>query len=147
MVEDGLANWPVRDGRTLVAADGEIKVQWCAGAPGIVVAAADYLDEELLLAGAELAWRTGPPSLAKGPSICHGTAGNGYAFLKVFARTGDELWLERARRFAAHALGQVARRGQGRHSLWTGDLGTAIYAADCLDARPAYPLVDASASS
>jgi hypothetical protein len=28
--------------------DGQIRVQWCAGAPGIVIGAADYLDEELL---------------------------------------------------------------------------------------------------
>jgi len=144
VIEDGLANWPVRDGRTLVAADGEIKVQWCGGAPGIVIAAAAYLDEELLLAGAELAWRTGPPGLEKGPSICHGTAGNGYAFLKVFARTGDERWLERARRFAVHALGQAERRGRGRYSLWTGDLGAAIYAADCLDRGASYPIIDAA---
>jgi hypothetical protein len=144
VLEDGMANWPVRDGRTLVAADGEIKVQWCAGAPGIVIAAADYLDEELLVAGAELPWRTGPPGMDKGPSICHGTAGNGYAFLKVFARTGDERWLERARRFAVHALEQVKRRGHGRYSLWTGDLGTAIYAADCLDGRASYPIMDAA---
>jgi hypothetical protein len=146
VVEDGLVNWPPRDGRELPGPDGEIRVQWCAGAPGIVIAAADYLDEELLLAGAELAWHTGPKNLEKGPGICHGTAGNGYAFLKTFARTGDERWLERARRFAVHALDQVERlrkqRGRGRYSLFTGDLGTAVYAADCLDARSAYPVFD-----
>ncbi len=146
VVEDGLANWPLHEGRDLVGRDGEIRVQWCAGAPGIVVSAADYLDEGLLLAGAELPWQTGPPGLEKGPSICHGTAGNGYAFLKAFERTGDERWLDRARRFAVHALEQAERlravRGRGRYSLWTGDLGVAIYAADCLDARTAYPIVD-----
>ncbi len=148
VVEDGLANWPTRVGRGLEGADGEIRVQWCGGSPGIVIAAADYLDEELLLAGAELAWHTGPKSLAKGPSICHGTGGNGYAFLKAFGRTGDERWLARARRFAVHALEQVERLrkqrgGRGRYSLWTGDVGVALYAADCLDARAAYPFFDA----
>lgn len=146
VVEDGLANWPPRDRPTLPGPDGQIRVQWCAGAPGIVIAAADYLDEELVLAGAELPWRTGPKNLDKGPGICHGTAGNGYAFLKAFARTGDERWLERARRFAVHALEQVerlrAKRGGGRYSLWTGDLGVALYAADCLDGRSAYPIFD-----
>jgi len=146
VVEGGLANWPTREGRKLVGADGQIRVQWCAGGPGIVIAAADYLDEELLLAGAELAWHTGPSNLEKGPGICHGTAGNGYAFLKAFARTGDERWLGRARRFAVHALEQVerlrAKRGGGRYSLWTGDAGVALYAADCLDARSAYPFFD-----
>jgi hypothetical protein len=146
VMENGIANWPTRAGRDLVGLDGEIRVQWCAGSPGIVVGAADYLDEELLLAGAELPWRTGPPNLEKGPGICHGTAGNGYAFLKVFARTGDQQWLERARRFAVHALEQVERlreeRGRGRYSLFTGDVGVALYAADCVDARSAYPIFE-----
>jgi Lanthionine synthetase C-like protein len=143
VVEDGLANWPMLDDAELVDPDdGEIRVQWCAGAPGIVISAASYLDEELLLAGAELAWRAGPPGMVKGAGICHGTAGNGYAFLKTFERTGDELWLERARRFALHSLGQVERRGEGRYSLWTGDVGTALFAADCLEERTDYPVLD-----
>jgi hypothetical protein len=143
VVEDGLANWPMLDGADLVdPEDGEIRVQWCAGAPGIVISAAPYLDEGLLLAGAELTWRPGPPGMEKGSGICHGTAGNGYAFLKAFDRTGDELWLDRARRFAVHALEQVERRGHGRYSLWTGDVGVALFAADCLDARARYPIMD-----
>jgi hypothetical protein len=146
VVEDGVANWPVDADGDLVGEDGQIRVQWCMGGPGIVCSAAGYLDEELLLAGAGLAWRAGPPGIEKGPCICHGTAASGYSFLKVFRRTGDERWLERARRFAVHALGQVERgraaRGCGRYSLWTGDLGVALYAADCLDARAAYPVVD-----
>jgi lantibiotic modifying enzyme len=139
--EDGLANWPPRPSGGLVGPDGEIRLQWCAGSPGIVIAAGDYLDEELLLAGAELPWRTGPPALEKGPGICHGTAGNGYAFLKAFARTGDEQWLARARHFAVHALEQVERL-PGRYSLFTGGIGTALYAADCLDTRSTYPIMD-----
>lgn len=146
VVEDGLANWPPRDRPTLPGPDGQIRVQWCAGGPGIVVSAWDYLGEELVLQGAELPWQTGPPGLEKGPSICHGTAGNGYAFLKAFARTRDERWLGRARRFAVHALEQVRRlraeRGRGRYSLWTGDLGVGLYAADCLEGRGVYPFFD-----
>jgi hypothetical protein len=144
--EDGLANWPDSVDEPLSSSDGQIRVQWCVGAPGIVASTAGYLDEELLLAGAELAWRTGPPGLEKGPSICHGTAGHGYAFLKTFERTGDERWLERARRFAVHALEQVSRlrteRGRGRYSLWTGDLGVALFAADCLDGNTEYPVIE-----
>jgi lantibiotic modifying enzyme len=143
---DGLANWPPRPRRDLPGPDGQIRVQWCAGAPGIVIGAGVYLDEELLRAGVELAWRTGPPGLEKGPGICHGTAGNGYAFLKAFARTGDEHSLERARRFAMHALEQVERlrseHGRGRYSLWTGDVGAALYAADCIDGTSRYPIFD-----
>ena len=131
--EDGAANWP--------NALGEHRVQWCAGAPGIVTTAAAYLDEDLLLAGAELVRRSGPANMEKGSGICHGTASQGYAFLTAFARTGDERWLEDARRFAMHALDQVTRRGRGRYSLWTGDVGVALYATDCLDATVRYPFL------
>ncbi len=147
LVQGGLANWPPVERPELPGSDGQIRVQWCHGAPGIISSASPHLSEELLLAGSELIWRAGPHRTGeKGPGICHGTAGNGYAFLKAFECTGDERWLERARRFAVHALGQVKRlraeRGRGRYSLWTGDLGVAVYAADCLDGRSAYPFFD-----
>ena len=145
VVEDGLATWPGLAGGPLDPPSG-IRLQWCHGAPGIVLTARDYLDEELLLAGAELTWRAGAHREEKGAGICHGTAGNGYALLAAFARTGDELWLERARRFAVHALGQVERvraeAGRGRYSLFTGDLGVALFASSCLDAEARFPILD-----
>jgi hypothetical protein len=147
--DDGLANWPpaaspagLRHGRARA-----IRVQWCHGAPGIVASLAalapgDDEHERLLVAGGELVWSAGPP--AKGANLCHGTAGNGYAFLALLERTGDERWLRRARAFALHALAQVEHQrtefGRGRHSLWTGDPGTALYLADCLDGHGALPL-------
>jgi hypothetical protein len=145
--EDGLANWPGSPRPQLTGRDGETRLQWCTGAPGIVCGARSFLDEELLLAGAELTWRAGPHGREKGAGICHGTAGNGYALLAAFEQTGDDVWLERARRFVVHALGQVERlraeRGRGRYSLWTGDVGVALFAADCLAGRYAYPIVEA----
>ncbi|HZO61457.1 MAG TPA: LanC-like protein [Gaiellaceae bacterium] len=141
IVEDGLANWPPHDDGELVR-NGTIRLQWCHGAPGMITSLGDLLDEDLALAGAELTWRAGP--LAKGAGLCHGTAGNGYAFLTLFERTGDELWLDRARRFAVHAIAQVERaraeHGRGRYSLWTGDPGTALYLADCVAGGGALPL-------
>ena len=136
VIEDGLANWPEEFGGPV-----EAKLQWCHGAPGMVATAAEYLDEELLLAGAELTWRAGAHGEEKGAGLCHGTAGNGYALLKAFARTGDELWLERARRFAVHALEQ-AQQLPGRYSLFTGGVGAALFAADCLEAEPRFPVLD-----
>lgn len=142
VVEDGLANWPTCAGRELAdAKDGKIRVQWCHGAAGIVTSGAGFLDHELLVAGAELTWRAGPLSDEQGYGLCHGTAGNGYAFLKLFERTGDELWLDRARRFAVHALEQ-ADRLPPRYSLMTGSIGAALFAADCIEARTAFPIVD-----
>jgi hypothetical protein len=145
--ENGLANWPGATGRSLVRPrDGRIALQWCTGAPGILAGAWDYLDEDLVLAGAELVWQAGAHREEKGHSLCHGTAGNGFALLKTFARTGDERWLEGARRFAVHALSQAERmataNGRRRYSLFTGDVGTALFAAACLDADTRFPIVD-----
>jgi lantibiotic modifying enzyme len=138
VIDDGLVNWPPVVGD----AEEKFRLQWCHGAPGIVTSAAEYLPEELLLGGSELTWQAGPLGMEKGAGLCHGTAGNGYVFLNAFERTGDELWLERARRFCVHALEQVERRGHGRYSLWTGDVGVALYAAACLDPHSAYPIMD-----
>jgi len=145
--EDGLANWPGTPRPQLTRPrDGRIVLQWCTGAPGVVAGACDYLDEDLLLAGAELIWRAGAHQDEKGHGLCHGTAGNGFALLKAFARTGDELWLERARRFAVHALAQAERiataSGRRRYSLFTGDVGTALFAATCLDGDTRFPIID-----
>jgi lantibiotic modifying enzyme len=138
--EEGLANWPGAPTRE----PGPL--QWCTGAPGILAGAWEYLDEELVLAGAELIWQAGARGDEKGHGLCHGTSGNGFGLLKAFARTGDERWLDRARRFAVHALGQAERlrtaNGHGRYSLWTGDVGTALFAAACLENDARYPVID-----
>jgi len=145
--EDGLANWPQyaitpRRGRT------DRLVQWCHGAPGMITALSDVLDDDesdrLLRAGGELIWKAGP--LEKGAGLCHGTAGNGYAFLKLFRRTGDALWLDRARRFGMHAIEQseqrVVEHGRRRYSLWTGDPGVAVYLHSCLAGEADVPTLD-----
>jgi len=145
VVEGDTANWPPTLDE-LYDARGEIRVQYCHGAPGMVASLGHIApdDEELdglLLAGGELTWRAGP--LTKGANLCHGTGGNGYAFLKLLERTGEERWLDRARAFAAHAIEQVDRErrayGRGRYTLWTGDPGTALYLADCLDGAGDFP--------
>lgn len=125
-------------------------MQWCHGAPGIITALADFpvgrdarLDA-MLLASGEAVWAAGP--LAKGPGLCHGTAGNGQAFLVLYRRSGDDRWLDRARRFAMHALAQCEQQrqahGMGRFNLWTGDIGVAVYLWQCLQARAGMPTLD-----
>ena len=147
VLEDGLANWPGAPDRPLARpSDGRICLQWCTGAPGVLAGAWEYLNEELLLAGAELIWLAGAHGDEKGHGLCHGTSGNGFALLKAFERTGDERWVERARRFAVHALAQAERiaaaNGRRRYSLFTGDVGTALFAAACLDLDARYPILD-----
>jgi hypothetical protein len=145
---DGRANWPPALAEGLVHSSGTIRTQWCHGAPGVVTSATalpgDAELDALLLEGGELTWAAGP--LRKGAGLCHGTAGNGFALLKLFTRTGDELWLERARRFGAHVAAQVAadrrRHGRGRHTLWTGDLGAAIFLRQCLAGASELPAIE-----
>lgn len=147
--EADCVNWPPgvgpsRPGRT------QVLMQWCHGAPGIITATADFprawsaeMDDLLLQAGAAT-WSAGP--LAKGYGLCHGTAGNGHAFLKLHRRTGDAVWLERARAFAMHAIDQRERMrkeyGIGRYNLWTGDAGLAVYLHHCLTGADGMPGLD-----
>lgn len=120
------------------------RTQWCHGAPGLVSTLGDLMPEDLLLAGAEQTWQHGP--LDKGPGLCHGTAGNGYALLRTHALTGEQVWLERARSFALRALEQVeearAEHGQGRYSLFTGDIGAALFVQSCIEEDWRFPIID-----
>jgi hypothetical protein len=141
--EDGLVNWPPRH-RPLSEEAAKMRVQWCHGAPGIVSTLGDLMPLELAVEGGELTWRAGP--LRKGPGLCHGTAGNGFAFLRLYDLAREPVWLDRARRFAMHAIEQVDRQrtasGRGRYTLFTGDVGVALYLRACLDADPSFPILD-----
>ena len=150
LIEGPYANWPNNAGPTDRPTPLTMVVQHCNGAPGIINCLAEFphdarwpIDDLLLQAG-ELVWAAGPP--IKMPSLCHGAAGSGYAFLKLYARTGDDRWLERARKFAMHAVGQSDRAleeyGQRKYSLWTGDLGLAIYLWDCVRETAKFPTID-----
>jgi hypothetical protein len=148
VIEDGRANWPPTVGAPLLANE-RIRVQWCHGAPGVITTLWDTGQDdeawnELLLAAGRLVWEAGP--LLNSPGLCHGTAGNAYALLALWRRTGDEQWLEHARAFAQHAAAQVEERarrlGHGRHSLLTGDEGVALCLASCLAGDARFPVAD-----
>ena len=141
--EGSLANWPP----SWLPRRPDFLVQWCHGAPGFVTSLATLAEprlDEILLAAGDLVWMAGP--LAKGGGLCHGTAGNGYTFLKLFRRTGDERWLVRARAFAMHAIAQCERHaatyGMRRYSLYTGDPGVAIYLMQCIEGSAVWPGLD-----
>ncbi len=147
IVDGELASWPALPTGSRTGAPP--RVQWCHGAAGLVTSLAGLGDVDdrhgaLLDAGGELVWRAGP--LAANAGLCHGTAGNGFALLALFARTGEERWLERARAFSMHAIAQVARfraaAGRGRYTFFTGDIGAALLAGACLNGDPAFPGID-----
>jgi hypothetical protein len=144
--EGSLANWRpelfVPAGTT-----PRMLMQYCHGAPGFLVCLGGLPGtelDELLIAGGEATWAAGP--LTKGSNLCHGTGGNGYGFLKLYLRTGDERWLGRARAFAMHGIEQTERAavryGQLRYSLWTGDPGFSIYLWDCIRGSGEFPTLD-----
>jgi Lanthionine synthetase C-like protein len=140
--ENGLVNWPTAADRYW-AEQFSTRVQWCHGAPGLITSLAglprDEAPDALLSEAGELIWRAGP--LRKGSGLCHGTAGNGCAFLALHARTGQQRWLDRARAFAVHALEQT-ERSQLRYSLWTGDIGVAFFLRACLEGWQGMPIID-----
>jgi hypothetical protein len=122
-------------------------VQFCHGAPGFVICLGDLPGtalDDLLLAAGETTWQAGP--LQKGSNLCHGTGGNGHAFLKLYRRTRDPVWLARARAFAMHGIAQTeaeaAEHGRLRYSLWTGDPGFAVYLWHCIQGTASFPTLD-----
>lgn len=147
-VEGDYVNWASVVG--MPPGSGKMLVQWCHGAPGMIASLCDFPKdhdshlEQLLLQAGDLTWVAGP--LTKGPGLCHGTAGNGYALLKLYQRTGDESWLQRARSFGMHAKWQYEQMRQqyqqGRYSLWTGDMGLAIYLWHCITGQADLPSLD-----
>ena len=156
-LEDDCANWlalanlpPPDPARPSQADRVGWLVQWCHGAPGTLGALSAFPNdrnpqmESLFAAGGELTFRAGP--LKKGSNLCHGTGGNGVLFLKLYARTGDQKWLDRARAFAMHGIGQYQSfkelHGQGWSSLWTGDLGFAVYLLQCIEVDSGFPTMD-----
>lgn len=115
-------------------------VHWCHGAPGVLhtlIMAHKVFREEKYLRDAvdcgELIWQKG--LLRKGYGLCHGTAGNGYAFLSLYQLTHDKKYLYRACKFAEWCLdyGKHGCRIPDRpYSLFEGMAGTVHYLSDVL---------------
>ena len=77
-------------------------LQFCNGATGFSGQLGEAFEREYLLPAGEIVWHAGPR--IKLPSLCQGAAGSGYALLALFEATGDQVWLDRARAFAMHAI-------------------------------------------
>lgn len=125
---------------------GDFRTHWCHGATGavftftqahIVLCDPSCAGTCAYMACAERAaaviWSTG--LLMKGPGLCHGVAGNGYALLRMHRVTSKEAYLYQAECFAAFMesadfLLGGARRPDNPHSLFEGLAGAAAFCAD-----------------
>lgn len=131
-------------------------VHWCHGAPGVIyLMAKAYLvwrEEKYLKScetAAHLIWSKG--LLRKGPGICHGVAGNGYAFLLMYRLTDDDRYLKWAAAFAEFLecpqFKSEARRPDYPCSLYEGVAGTACFLADLSNpTKAAFPFSDVFAT-
>ena len=135
---------------------GNALVQWCHGAPGLVVLLAQRLraatDEtktgmsraflaHRIRVASECVWRRGLTK--KGPGLCHGASGNGYALL-VAARAvrpvdpvAGRLLEARAKRFALwvseNAIELASKHADNPGSLFEGLAGAVAFVADAAD--------------
>lgn len=118
------------------------RVHWCGGTPGMVFTFSraftvfgDARYREAAERAADHVWKNG--LVCKGNGICHGIAGNGYAFLALHRATSDARARDRALHFARHSLSaRVARQQRTPDrpwSLYEGAMGTLCFYADCLD--------------
>ena len=149
LAEGDFINWPINVGSTTRSQPLPLFVQHCNGAPGVINCMSEFPEDarwpidSILLRAGELVWEAGPT--VKFPSLCHGAAGSGYSFLNLYTRTRDIRWLDRARGFAMHAIDQSERAlreyGQRKYSLWTGDLGLAIFLWDCIRGEGKLPAI------
>ncbi|XP_047527785.1 glutathione S-transferase LANCL1-like isoform X1 [Vanessa atalanta] len=127
---------------SLKSSSGDRLVQWCHGAPGFVplcLLAYQIFHEEKYLNIAiqcgDVIWQRG--LCAKGFSICHGVAGNAYAFLQLYQVTKKAVYLYRACCFvewcACGRAGSELRRPDRPASLFEGLLGRIYLAADIVN--------------
>ncbi|KAF6208776.1 hypothetical protein GE061_014516 [Apolygus lucorum] len=113
-------------------------VQWCHGAPGftslLILASESYGDEsylKLALETGDITWNRG--LIKKGYSLCHGVAGNAYAFVELFKKTKEPRDLYRAAAFMEWCLSYPKCQGlkpDRPYSLYEGIMGLLYFLTD-----------------
>ena len=75
--------------------------------------------------------------------LCCGSAGRAYGFLALYRHTSDEIWLQRAKRFADHAARAIDPDANDAHRLYKGALGVALLICELEDpSRARMPLFE-----
>jgi eukaryotic-like serine/threonine-protein kinase len=125
--------WPQRVG---MPDDPSLAATWCNGAAGHVplwLLAADRCgNPQYRRLAAASAWTA--YDMPDGPGdLCCGLAGRAYGLLAIYRSSGSEEWLVRARDLAERAVQTIRAHALRRDSLYKGELGVAVLAADLSD--------------
>lgn len=137
---DELSSLAIPSGRGLewpwmlhVPGDPPTMAGWCNGSAGQVflwTLAYRLLGDTRWLAMAEGAawnsWESADPA----STLCCGLVGRAYALLNFFRLNGDSLWLDRARTLGNRAAKEGAMPPDYPRSLYKGEFGLAVLAAD-----------------
>lgn len=141
------------DGNFPIALDSKKKrntekrlVHWCHGAPGAIylmlkayLTFGEFKYLDACKAAADLIWESG--LLRKGPGICHGIAGNGYAFLMLHKVTKEPRYLYRATKFAQFLTKsrfiREANTPDRPYSLYEGKAGAVCFLIDLIHVEQA----------
>lgn len=141
--------WPHEPGAP--APDTALGASWCNGAAGYVGlwTLAERLlggdgDYRRLARGA--AWAAYEGTHATVGDLCCGLAGRAYALLSLHRHSGEAAWAARARVLAELAAERVRSGALRRDSLYKGEVGVALLAAELeAPADACMPLYDAAA--
>ncbi len=121
--------WPWRDGPGPAGS----MPGWCNGSAGFVhlwtQAHRDLNDPHWLDLAEGAAWNAweAPDGNA---SLCCGHAGRAYALLELWKSGAGDRWLDRARDLGDRAAEMIVRASEAADSLYKGEIGVAVLAAD-----------------
>ena len=125
-----------RTGWARRSAGGPIAASWCNGAAGHVflwtLAHQVFGMQRYLRLAQEAAWGAFQQQTPALNDLCCGLGGRAYALLCLYRHTGHAAWLARARRLGELAVQRIGTTTLRRHSLYKGEVGVALLAADLL---------------
>jgi serine/threonine-protein kinase len=126
--------WPHDAGQSAYA--NPIAAGWCNGAAGYVplwTLAHQLTGDDAHARLAQAAAWTAYEDPADTGDLCCGLAGRAYALLNLYRHGAGDAWLARARHLADRAALSVRREALRRDSLYNGEVGVALLAADLDD--------------
>jgi eukaryotic-like serine/threonine-protein kinase len=113
---------------------GGLEASWCNGAAGYVAlwltAHRLFGEERFEDRARRAAWTAYESPIPSGGDLCCGFGGRAYAVLSLYRHSGEEVWLARARTLAERAAVNIRANALRRDSLYKGEVGIALLAAE-----------------